>query len=504
MAETVFARVLLAITFAIYIYAYLAMRRRPVRIYEDEIVNYSGVTAFRDMVTHPYIFNFFPVMHALHRRIMAMVPRSQEIEAGRLLNMACILIHSLGMYLLISRYYDTSIAMLATSWWMLSGWGLGLHVGRLCNYTERALGDVLVFTGFAGLILLAEQETWLRIAVVAALWAPVWHSSKFGVQAIVVIGLVGAIALQDASLAIAMVASALLAFVVFGPIVITQMRDQIGHLVWYWRSGMNYLKHSDGPEKTLRQKIVALLIRQKFCSHALIYLPTLPLIVLALIPGISRSWSHGESLALVCIFVAGLTLLGRLVVIGPAARYAYILLPFLLARLLVTWPEVAWVLAAVEISYGVGVGAVYLRRFRNQKDTSTARIAGLTKLLASCSDYGPSRMVCDPLRIGEMIQAADPPPRLKFVTFGFTRANVKFVERYYPLFPHLSIDRAGVRALELEVAIDGALLDLKSSEPSVRKAFQKEGFVPFDETEQFLLLWKPAASPTREALSREG
>lgn len=494
MSDVAVPLLALVAAFAIYVAVYLALKDRPIALYDDEIVNHSGVTSFRNPASCPYMFGFFPIMHALHRSLMARVPREQEVAAGRLVNIASILVHCLGMVLLLAHVYAPAVAIAAAAWWMLSGWGLGFHVGRLNNYTERAFGDLLVFIGFAAFVLLAEARPWLAGATAAVLWAPVWHSSKFGIQAILLVGLVGSLVLASPVLALAVAASALVSVAVFGTVVVRQAADQLGHLDWSWRRGMSYLTHLDGPRETTRQKLVALIQRQKIFSHFFIYLPTLPLVVVALLWLGAAPANTGEALAVACLVVSGLTLIGKAVIIGPSARYAYILLPFLLARLLTDWPAAGWTLGVLEAGFGVVVGLAYFQRIR-ARDTArdSERLAGLRRLLATAGAQGPTRIVCDPLRLAEMIQSVDPPARLAFASYGFTRENVEFVVEHYPVLPHLEIDAAGVGDLIRRYGFDGALIDLQRSRPAIRAAFEANGFAAMGEDGGFVLLWRRGA-----------
>jgi hypothetical protein len=301
--------------------------------------------------------------------------------------------------------------------------------------------------------------------------------------------------LRDPTLVATVILSALVSVTLFGRTVIAQLRDQLGHLGWYWRSGFRFLTHVEGPQETLRQRLVAFIARHRAISYAIIYFPTLPLTIAAVALGGGGPLNSGEWLAIAGVVVAGLTLIGKMMVVGPSIRYAYILLPFLMARLFAIWPAAAWTLALIEIAYGLIVGALRLRRILGRDaDQDVKRMAALRLLLASASEQGPSRIVCDPLRIAEMIQAFDPPPRLKFASFGFTPMNIAFLERFYRVHPRLDIDDTGARELVERYEFDGALIDLDYSKPHVRAALEEVGFTLFGEKGRFALLWRRDAA----------
>lgn len=466
----------------LYVFLFVRLRLRPQILFSDETANQSAVQWFREPVTSPYLFNYTPIMHAAHRRLMALVPPESEISVGRLINFIVILLHNFAMLALTASLFGFKTGCLATSWWMLTCWGIGLHAGRLSNYTERAFGDFFVFLGFAAFIVVPAEAYLLRILFTALPWAVVWHSSKFGVQAILLISLVAPLIGAPSALLLGWGLSFVLAIMLFGKCIIDQTKDQLWHLRWYWTLGEKYLDQDTAGGKKGAASFVRWILSWRIVKYNFIYAPTIVPIIGAwlLVRGESPL---AENLLAATALVGLLCSFGKGAILGPGIRYIYILLPVALSELLLNFPEFSVFLASVEIVLAAALTKRTLKRLVSVKDTSRAELQEVLQPLEKMHGV----VVPSNLRIGEILLAVFRRPHFKIVTFGQSRNYLSFVRRYYTPYPQLIPDQALVNELVSQYSVDAVIVDKQSSVPNLLDILRNAGLREVKSVNQFSL-----------------
>jgi len=468
---------------------FVILRQRPVVLYSDETVNLSDCLLRRSQLPPPYMFAHRPVMHALHRRLMKIF-KDDIIRAGRAINFGFIVLHIAAVIVFLSRHYSYPIVMIAVSWWMTCGAALGTTVVRIANFTERALGDLAVFSGFAAFLMTDPKlGVLMQIGAAAIFWAMVWHSSKFGVQAIVLVasatfGLTG-----NWPLILAVILSFGISYALFGREVLHQLRDQLGHLSWYLKYGHYFLSHEARGNCPRNIPRWAWKIYNSVPSrHLFLLLPlSIPTVAAWLFFGPPR-YSPMWGVTAAAILVSAVVVMGRAAVIGPSCRYLYVTgLPIIFADLLVYTPRIAEFLFVADAGFGVVVGILFAWRARKAAMDWNADLAELRWTFHPI-ETEQINVVSDPIRIAEMIGAIVHLPRFRIATFGFSPKNVAFLGKYYPRYPALTSDSGKLRELIEEFDIEAVVVDKKVSSLSKISAFESLGFSRTREGNRFLLL----------------
>lgn len=466
----------------LYIWLFILLRLRPQILFSDETANQSAVQWFREPVASPYLFGYTPIMHAAHRRLMALVPPEKEIAIGRLANFVVILLHNFAMLALTASLFGLDAGCLVTAWWMLTCWGIGPHVGRLANYTERAFGDFFVFLGFAAFIATPAESYLLRILLIALPWTVVWHSSKFGVQAILLVSLMMTLIGASPVLLLGLGLSFVLAAILFGEVIIDQVKDQLWHLRWYWTLGEKYLDQDGAEGRRSGLSFVRWLLSWRIVKYNFVYAPTIVPIVGAWLlvrdgNSVAENLFAATALAgLVCSF-------GKGAILGPGIRYVYIVLPVALGELLRNFPELSIFLASVEIILAIVLTIRTLRRLTNIEDTSRAALLEVFRPLEKVAGV----VMPSNLRIGEIILAVLRHPDFKIATFGQSRKYLSFVRRYYTPYPELTPDQELVNELVSQYSVDAMVVDRGSSAPNLPEILRNAGLREVKSVNQFSL-----------------
>ena len=484
---------LLAAAFLFYFLFFGFLIRRPVTMYSDEPVHLSTVRMHQLKSKNPYMFAYQMVRHALHRKIMLLVGEGNIILKGRIVNFVAIIVHCIAMILFLSRYYEFGTAAAATAWWMLCGWGLGPHVLRLANFTERAIGDVLLFLGFAVFTLAEGQPLIVQIGATAAFWSLLWHSSKFGVQALIFVGLMLFIMIGNWQMLLSIAASFILSLAIFGKEVWLQLTDQLAHLRWYARYGHFFLTAHGNKLSGVWGRRIERLYNSVLSRHLLLYLPLCLPVVIAWLIISPPDGSLLRTEALACLAVGAITVIGRLAVTGPGGRYIYILLPVIFADLLAHAPTLAYGFLAADAVYGTAAGILFAwwdRRRRPDWADALEDLRGVVEPIARLS----INVCTDPLRISEMIFAATEQVNCKLPNFGFQNGNMEFVVRFYPRYPNLTSDGADITRLVNDHEINAFVFDKASSPNKIVGFLQEIDFRVVKEGKRFVLLKREGSS----------